>query len=172
MRDLWRYRDWIWRSAISDLRHRYAGSGLGVFWNVLTPLAMLIIYTFVFTNVLVPRFAQSTMPAYLFSLYLSAGFLPWATFTDGLARGSTALLTHSVHLKKLPIPEQVFVAQVAVSSTLSMLMIVVLLFGLALVLGQRPVWTWLLMPVVALLWQAFGFGLSFVLATLNSFFRD
>ena len=30
MLGLWRYRRFIWDTAIADLRYRYAGSGLGV----------------------------------------------------------------------------------------------------------------------------------------------
>jgi lipopolysaccharide transport system permease protein len=40
------------------------------------------------------------------------------------------------------------------------------------VLGQPPHWTWLLLPVVAVLWQSLGFGIGLLLGTLNVFFRD
>jgi hypothetical protein len=37
--NLWRYRSFIARNAVADMRQRYAGSAAGVLWNVLTPLA-------------------------------------------------------------------------------------------------------------------------------------
>ena len=172
MRSLWRHREFIWTTAVSDLRHRYAGSGLGVFWNVVQPLAMLVIFTFVFTNVLAPRFGTATLAAGLFPFYLGSGFLPWAAFAECVTRGSQAFVTNAVYLKKMPIPEHVFVAQTAVSSTLGMLIAVALLLVVSLVLGQTPQWTWLLLPIVAVLWQGFGFGLGLILSTLNAFFRD
>lgn len=169
---LWRYRRFIWATAVSDLHHRYAGSGLGVFWNVVTPLAMMAIYTFVFTNALAPRFSQSGVAIGAFPLYLSSGFLPWGAFVDCVTRGAQSIVTNAVYLKKMPIPEQVFVAQTAVSAMLGMLIAFGLLFGLALVLGQPAQTTWLLLPLVAVLWQGFGFGLGLALSTLNVFFRD
>lgn len=172
MRSLWRYRRFIWTAALNDLRHRYAGSGLGVFWNVATPLAMMTIYTFVFSTALAPRFGAAGVTPGSFPLYLSAGFLPWVAFVDCVTRGTQSLVANSVYLKKLPIPEQVFVAQTAVSAVLGMLISVGLLIGLALVFGQSPQWTWLLLPVVVVLWQGFGFGLALALSTLNVFFRD
>lgn len=172
MRSLWRYRRFIWATAVSDLHHRYAGSGLGVFWNVVQPLAMLAIYTFVFSNALAPRFGSAALAAGLFPLYLSSGFLPWGAFVDCVTRGAQSFVTNAVYLKKMPIPEHVFVAQSAVSATLGMLIALALLIGLALVSGQAPQATWLLLPLVAVLWQGFGFGLGLILSTLNVFFRD
>jgi ABC-type polysaccharide/polyol phosphate export permease len=143
-----------------------------VFWNVLTPLAMLALYTFIFTRVLTPGAALNSMTGGLFILYLASGFLPWGAFADCVARASGALVANAVYLKRMPIPEQVFVAQSAVSGLLGMFIVQVLLVGLALFLGQPPHWTWLLMPIAAALWQTFGFGLGLLLGILNLFFRD
>src|SRR2546423_1283981 len=131
MHSLWQYRQFIWETAFGDLRHRYAGSALGVFWNVLTPLAMLALYTFIFMNALAPRTASGGIGAGIFVLYLASGFLPWGAFADGLARSANALVTNAAYLKKMPLPEQVFVAQATVSATLGMFIVLALLLCLA-----------------------------------------
>lgn len=168
MADIWRYRRWVWRSAVSDLHNRYAGSGLGVFWNIISPLVMLCVYVFIFTQLLV----QGGNSNRLFALYVTCGFLPWVTFADGLNRSTQSFLTNSVYLKKLAVPEIVFVAQTALSTFFSMCIAVTLLICLAVVLGQGPSPSWLLIPVVVVLWQGLGFGLGMLLATINVFFRD
>jgi lipopolysaccharide transport system permease protein len=172
MAEMWQYRRWIWESALSDLRHRYSGSGLGVLWNVINPIIMLGIYTFIFTRMLVPRLSTGGTPNMLFPLYLSCGFLPWITFADGLVRSAHAFLTNAVYLKKVAIPEIVFVAQTSISTLLSMLFAVALLPILALIMGAPPSWSWLLLPPIVVLWQSFGFGLGLFLSTINVFFRD
>jgi lipopolysaccharide transport system permease protein len=170
---LWEHRGFIWNSAVADLRHRYAGSALGMFWNVLTPLAMMVMYTLIFSSIFSSRLnADRGQGAVPFALYLSAGFLPWAAFADGIMRGAQALLANATYLKKLPVPEHVFSAQAATSATFGMLIAVGLVVCLALALGQRPHWTWLLLPLVTIAWQFFGFGLGMFLGTLNTFFRD
>jgi lipopolysaccharide transport system permease protein len=169
---LWRYRRFILETAVSDFRYRYAGSGLGVLWNVATPLAMLTLYTIIFMGVLAPRFGSGAISATAFPLYLASGFLPWAAFVECVTRGAGALVTNSAYLKKMPIPEQVFVAQTSVSAMLSMLIAVGLLIGLWMLLGQPPQLAWLALPLVVVLWQAFGFGLGLLFSTLNVFFRD
>lgn len=171
MRPLWVHRSLIWEAALGDLRHRYAGSALGVFWNVLTPLAMLTLYAIIFTHVLIPG-ASRTLGAGLFVVYLASGFLPWGAFTDCVVRGTQALVANAPYLKKMPIPEQVFVAQAAVSATLGMFIVLGLIATVAPLLGQPAHWTWVLLPLVGILWQSFGFGISLVLSALNVFFRD
>ena len=170
---LWSHRRFIWEAAVSDLRYRYAGSGLGVFWNVLTPLALLALYTVIFRSVFIPRTASgANLGTGLFVLYLASGFLPWGGFVECVSSGTQAFVANAAYLKKMPIPEQVFVARSAVSSLLSMLLIMLLLGLFALVLGQPPRLAWVLLPLVAVLWQVLGFGLALALGTLNVFFRD
>jgi ABC-type polysaccharide/polyol phosphate export permease len=169
---LWNYRAFIWEGALHDLRHRYAGSSLGVFWNVLTPLAMLALYTLVFTVVIPAGSLRADVAAGSFVLYLACGFLPWGAFVDSVMRGTQSLVGNAVYLKKMPIPEQVFVAEAAVSGVLAMAITLVLVLVLALFQGQPPQPVWLLLPLVVVLWQVFGFGLGLLLATLNVFFRD
>src|ERR1700730_17537070 len=125
MATLWRYRQWIWRAALSDFTFRYAGSGLGVLWNVLTPLALLAVYTLVFSAFAGARLGGDSGVPY--ALYLSAGFLPWAAFADCLVRATGAFVAGAPYLRRMAIPEHVFVAQAAVASTLGMLIALVLL---------------------------------------------
>jgi lipopolysaccharide transport system permease protein len=169
---LWSYRRFIWDTAVADLRYRYAGSTLGVLWNVVSPLAMLALYTFIFGNAFAQRTGSSVASLGSFVFYLAAGFLPWGAFADCVARGTSSLVTNAAYLKKISLPEQVFVAQAAMSAFLNMLIVLVLLIGFAFAMGQPPQLSWLVLPVVAALWQTLGFGLGLVLGVINVFLRD
>ena len=114
--NLWHYRGFIARNALSDVRHRYAGSVMGVAWNVLNPLAQILIYSLVFSHLMASRVPGAGSGA-AFALYLCAGLLPWAAFSDCVLRGANAFIENAPYLKKLPIPEQVFVAQNAAAAT-------------------------------------------------------
>lgn len=170
-RTFWKYRLFIWRSAISDLRHRYAGSAMGVFWNVLTPLMQILIFAIVFSQIMevrLPRAGGSNA----FAIYLCSGLLPWLAFSECVSRGTQSFLENATYLKKLPIPEQIFVAQNAVGATLSLGVSMSLLFMLTIGLKGEITWAWLVVPTVILLFQSFGFGLGLMLGSLNVFFRD
>ena len=143
--NLWRYRAYIVKNALSDVRYRYAGSAMGIAWNVITPLAQIVIYSFVFSQIMVTRLTGLGSQA-SFTLYLCAGLLPWAAFTDCVLRGANAFIENAHYLKKLPIPEQVFVAKNAMAATL-FLGISMTALGLVTILVGSPLsLAWLGVP--------------------------
>jgi lipopolysaccharide transport system permease protein len=174
---LYRYRSFIWANALAELRHRYAGTNLGVVWNVIHPLALIAVYAIVFTQVFteagrLPRPIPGVGDNLSFLLYLTSAFLPWLAFAECVTRGCNAFSDNAPYLKKLPIPEQVFVAQTAASATLGLMISFSLLLVISLVAGLRPSVHWLLLPLPLLSLQVMGFGLGLLCGTLNVFFRD
>ncbi len=167
----WQYRVFIWRSAISDLRDRYAGSAIGIFWNVLMPLLQILILTVVFSQIMEVRLPRAGGPS-AFAIYLCSGLLPWLGFSECVSRGTQSFLENAIYLKKLPIPEQIFVAQNTVGSTLSVGISMSLLLPLTIALQGEITWAWLVVPAVILLFQSLAFGLGMMLGALNVFFRD
>jgi lipopolysaccharide transport system permease protein len=55
---LWRHRDLWWQLTEREVLGRYRGSLLGVGWTVLQPLTMLVVYTFVFSQVFRARWGN------------------------------------------------------------------------------------------------------------------
>jgi lipopolysaccharide transport system permease protein len=169
--NLWRYRSFILRNAASDIRYRYAGSAAGILWHVINPLAQILIYTLVFSQLMEMRL-PGTVAVGAFALYLCAGILPWTAFSDCVLRGANAFIENASYLKKLPIPEQVFVAQNAVAATMSLAVSMALLLVVSLAIGGVVGTAWLGVPLVLVLFQGFGFGLGLIFSTLNVFLRD
>ena len=172
IRGLLSHRRFIWQSAVAELRHRYAGTGLGVVWNVLHPLALIAVYSIVFTALMRGRVPGDAGGHFGYVLYLCSGLLPWLAFAECLTRGCNAFTDNATYLRKLPIPEQVFVARAAASATLGLAISFALLLVISLALGLRPRAQWVLLPAALLSMQALGFGLGLLCGTLNVFFRD
>jgi ABC-type polysaccharide/polyol phosphate export permease len=168
---VWRHRRYVWESAVAELRHRYAGTGLGVVWNVVHPLALIAVYSVVFTTLMRGSIGQDGN-RFAYVLYLCAGLLPWLAFSDCVTRGCNAFAENATYLRKLPIPEQVFVAKSATAATLGLGISFGLLLLIGPLLGLRPWWTWLLLPAPLLGLMALGYGIALLCATLNVFFRD
>jgi lipopolysaccharide transport system permease protein len=168
--DVWGYRRYIVTGAWRELQHRYAGSAAGLLWHVVNPLAQIAIYLIVFTQIAKGHPGQSSAIAY--ALYLCAGILPWFVFAETLTHGSTVLLAVEGYLKKLAIPESVFVAQSVLTSGLTLALYAVALFVLALAIGLPARLAWLALPLVLLLFLGLCFGISLLLGTLTVFFRD
>lgn len=167
---LWRYRRYILGGAFVELRQRYAGSAIGILWHVVTPVTQILIYGIVFSQLLRERGGARSETHY--SVFLCSGLLPWLVFAECLTRGSGILLASESYLRKLAIPEVVFVAQSVATSGMTLG-----IYGLALVVmawatGIPPTAAWLLLPLILLLFLALCFGFALILSTVSVFFRD
>ena len=79
---LFRYRGLIQSLVARELKARYRGSVLGFFWSFINPLLLLLIYSFVFTEVL-----PGTHPADIepYALFMFCGILPLTWFSSSLS---------------------------------------------------------------------------------------
>ena len=168
---IWNYRKFIWQNAWRDLWYRYAGSSIGFLWNVINPLFQILLFTMVFSRIMQVRIA-SLPSGFGFAIYLCAGLIPWLSFSETVTRCTNSFVENANYLKKLAIPEQVFVAQDAGSSFLSLMIGMALLVSICCTLGHYPAWSWFTLPLILILLQGFGFGLGLLLGVLNTFFRD
>lgn len=168
--NLYKHRGYIWHNAWAELRTQYAGSSLGGLWAILEPLAMIAVYTIVFTTVMGDiRGPRDGIP---FAVYLCSGLLPWLALSECMMKGMNAFTSNATYLKKLPIPEQIFVAKSALSSFFNLLIAIVLLLFIAMLLGVGPTWHWLLLPIPLVLMMGLGFGVGLGLGTIMVFIRD
>ncbi len=168
-RQLWRHRRDILSGAVRELRWRYAGTAIGTAWHVIVPLTQALVYVIIFSALIGSGAARSRVG---YAVFLCAGLFPWFVFADSIGRGSLALLSNEGYLKKLAIPESLFVAQSVATSACTLVPYSAILLVLALASGLPARSSWLLaLPVLTLL-VAFCFGLTLLLATLTVFFRD
>lgn len=172
---LWKYRRLIVHNSINDLRNRYSGSLAGYVWNILIPLAQITVFSIVF-GWLMGRTLPADSPLaghrFGFVIFLCAGLVPWNAFADTLSRGVSSLAGNAGYLKKLAVPEQIFVAQDACSGLLSVLLAMALFLLFAVAVGHQPHWAWVQIVPGLLLLLAFAFGLGLLLSCINVFFRD
>lgn len=168
MLELLPHARYIWRTALSDVRHRYAGAGAGVLWNILQPLSMILIYSLVFASIM-GRAGTGEAP---YVVYLCSAMLPWLAFSETVARGSRAILANAQYLRKLPIPESAFVAQAAVSSAIGLAISYAILAVAAIPFGFIPNWYWLLAPIPFALLLLMGFGVAAIGAAVVPFVQD
>ena len=167
VKNLYKYRRYIFYNAWYQLRYRYAGTGIGILWNIVNPLCEILIYTFVF-SLLLSRGARGSS----YALYLMAGLLPWRTFVETITQGSNAFVQNSIYLRRLAIPSEVFVAKVTLTSLFLLFIYLALVLPVGVLLGENLGFGILLLPVLAVLLHGLGFGMGLILANLQTLFPD
>ncbi len=84
-----------------DLRQRFSGNVLGTAWAVLAPLLQLAVFAFVFAQIFKARVPGLDERGFV--MFLALGMWPWAAFSEGVARGMTALTDHAGLLNKVAV---------------------------------------------------------------------
>lgn len=168
---VWAYRGFILGSVKREFQLKYRNSLLGAAWTVLQPLAMIVVYTVIFSQVM-----QAKLPGidntFAYSIYLCAGILTWGLFAEITTRSQNMFLENANLLKKLSFPRLCLPVTVVATGLLNF-SIVFGLFTLFLLLsGNFPGLAYFaLFPVLGLL-VFLAAGLGMLLGVLNVFFRD
>ncbi|QQZ64032.1 ABC transporter permease [Paenibacillus sonchi] len=170
-KSLWNYKNFILGMVKRDFKSRYLNSVLGSVWSVIQPLAIILVYTLIFSQIMGARLpGENNTLAY--SIYLCAGLLPWNYFNETLLRLQSVFLDQGSLLKKVSFPRTSLPIFIVISVTINFVIISTLYIIFLLFIGRLPGWE--IFNVVPLLFiqQLFALGLGLIVGTLNVFFRD
>ncbi|GGP23638.1 transport permease protein [Silvimonas iriomotensis] len=168
---IWSYREFVLGSVKREFQTRYRNSLLGAAWNVLNPLAMIVVYTVIFSQVMKARLPGVTN-TFAYSIYLCAGSLTWGLFSEIVTRAQGVFIENANLLKKISFPRLCLPAIIICNAVLNFC-IVFGLFSLFLILsGNFPGLPYLALLPVLVVMILFAIGLGITLGVLNVFFRD
>lgn len=168
---LWNFRFFILGLVKRDFKSKYMNSLLGSLWAIIQPLAMIIVYTMIFSQVM-----QAKLPGmesiYAYSIYLCAGLLTWTYFVDTLNRTIGVFLDQSDLIKKVSFPRTALPLTILFSASIDFIIIYGLFFAYLIISGIMP-WEilWAVLPLLALQ-QLIAVCMGVFFGTLNVFFRD
>lgn len=176
LRDLWtglaglsEYRDLLIALSIHRLKVRYKQSVLGIAWAIIQPVALMLIYTFVFS--FVTRVEMPDMP-YPYAVFAYAALLPWSFFSTGLSNATNGLVSHAQLVTKVYFPREILPISYIVAALVDLLVASVVMTGLMLYfdvpLTRQALW---LVPVTLVL-TAFLTGCALVFSAMQVRIRD
>lgn len=170
---LWRHRELIRSQARREFEATYRANVLGLAWTVLTPLIMLLLFTFVFGYVFKGRFNPNTpeTPAE-FAVALFVGLSLYQVIGNTLTGSCGLMLANTVYIKSLSFPVEVL----GVSFVLNQLFNLAIAVGLCLISsliihGMLPLSTLAVLVHVACL-ALMALGLTWFLSAISVFVRD
>lgn len=170
-RGLWSYRGFILGSVQREFQSKYRNSLLGALWNVINPLAMIIVYTVIFSQVMKARL-PGVDSTFAYSIYLCAGLITWTYFAEVSGRAQNIFIEQANLLKKLSFPRLCLPLVVIFTASVNFAIVLGLFILFLLITGNFPGWAILAMIPLLLIQLAFAIGLGVTLGVLNVFFRD
>ena len=168
---LWSYRFFIFSSIKNDLRARFTRSKLGGLWMVIHPLAQVLIFALILSEVLSARLPGMDNK-YAYALYLMSGMLFWTLFSETIQRCLTLFIDNANLIKKMAFPRLCLPIIAAGTMVVNNVLLCVAIFGVFAVLGHFPGSDVVWLPMLALLTLALGMSLGILLGVINVFMRD
>jgi len=150
---------------IKDLKIRYKASALGLFWSLLNPLLLMIVYSVIFGAVM-----RNPRPE--FPIFILSGLLAWNFFGTALPLATIIVVANANLVKRTRFPISLLPISVVISGLINYLISLVLLFGLLVFYRHGVGPSIILLPVLILAQLLFTAGLGLLLSGLNVFFRD
>jgi lipopolysaccharide transport system permease protein len=154
-----------------DLRDRYAGSAFGLVWSFAQPLALLLLFTFVFSTVLRAG-GDRRWPEVGFASWLFAGLLPWTAIQDGVLRAATAVTSQAGLVRQLRFPSELLVMSVVLSALVHEALALVAFAGVLVATQTLSPGGLPLLALAVLLQVALTIGLGLIAAACHVLVRD
>ena len=150
-----------------EVKGRYSQSLFGAGWAIAQPLAMMAVFTLVFS-----RLGQIPSGGAPYPIFAFAALVPWFFFSNSVNSGTMSLITYRNIVTKTYFPREI-VPLAQVGSRLVDLAAASGLFALLMAYyGVTPgAWSWLT-PLFVVLLVLFTLGTTLLTSSLNVFYRD
>jgi lipopolysaccharide transport system permease protein len=166
--ELWEHRELIYFFTWRDIKVKYKQTFLGVFWAILQPVFMMLIFTFFFGRAL-----QVTVPGMSYPAFVLSGLVLWNLFSGGITNAGNSMVNNANIIKKIYFPRLIIPISSTLSAAVDFLFASLVLTAVLLIYHQSVAWSILLAwPAAVFLTLTGILGLGCWLGALNIKYRD
>lgn len=165
IQNLKRYKPLLQELVRRDIKVRYRKSVLGVFWTLLSPLLMMIVLSFVFSNMF--KFAVANYPVYILS-----GQVVFNFFSESTNASMTSIINNAQLIKKVYIPKYILTISSVVSSIINVMASFTALILVMVAMRSELHYTMIISFIPLLVLFVFATGIGLILASYSVKFRD
>ncbi len=167
--ELQRYSELLYVLVQRNLKVRYRGSFLGVYWSLLSPLIMTSVYTAIFGAAFASYYGNSIIN-YILAAF--TGLVIINFFSASTSQALSSVVTNGSLMNKIRLPVSVFPISMIVANVFQLAVGVLPLLAIITLINSKSIVNVLalLLPLLALILVCTGMG--FVVSALYVFFRD
>ena len=164
------YRSRLYESVIIDLKQRYTGSLLGIFWAILFPFLQLSILAGLYTVIFKVR--PSGLGQWEYVLLVFSGLVPLLTFSAAVTACSSSLTANKNLLLNTIFPAELIPMRSALSAHVPGLSGLFITLILGIILGKLSWQTIILVPAFWILLMMFAIGVGWILSLFSLVIKD
>lgn len=161
------YSDLLWALSLFRLRVRYKQSVLGWVWAALQPLALMGIYTFVFSHITKVNTNGIPYPAFVF-----CGLLPWIFFSSSISNAVQGIVAYPNLLTKMYFPREIIPLSYLTAGAADFLIASVILAGILVYYHVTPTWSLLYCIPILLILGGFAAAIALFCSAVHVRIRD
>lgn len=148
------------------LHSQYRQSALSLLWSVLQPIALVVVYAVVFSQIL--NVEGGGLP---YLSFVVAGLAVWRYFNAGLQQANS-FVDRSDTLTKVYFRREVIPISGCAAALVDLVIGLLALMVVAWVQGIRPTYTYTALPIVILVLLVYTVAVAVIVATVTVFVRD
>lgn len=166
-RELWKYRELFYFFTWRDVKVKYKQTSLGILWTLLQPLALMIVFTFVFKQLKVHTVSMR------YEIFVLSGIILWNFFNSSISNASDSIIVQSNIIKKIYFPRLVVPCSSLLTALFDFTFAFFLFIGFCIVFKNLPgINALLFFPIAILQLLLSAFGISVFFSALNVKYRD
>lgn len=155
-----------------DVLGRYRGASFGLFWSLISPFLMLMVYTFAFGTVMGGRWPEIEAGQTQFAIVLFAGLIVHGFFAECLNKSVGLIVSNPNFVKRVIFPLEILPWPMVLSALFHVFMNLLVFLLMRLVVDGQLAITTLLFPLVMLPLLVLVLGMSWFMAAVGVYFRD
>jgi len=165
--NLYKYRQLLLELVKREIKARYKQSVLGYAWVILVPLINLAVLTVVFSFLI--RLPTGGIP---YPIFLFVALVPWIFTSNAISSATGSLVANSTLITKIYLPKEIFPIASVLAKIVDLFLSALILLIFLGIFGINLHWTMILIPMIFLFQLLLILGVSFILSSINVFFRD
>ncbi len=164
--NLFERRELLHSLITSDIRIKYKGSALGLFWSMLSPALTLATYYLVFSV-----FLKNGIPDFV--VYLFAGLIVWNMFQSAVSTATGVIVDRAGLVKKVSFPREILALSNVGASVIYFVIQIAVLGVFLAIIGYAPAWGFLwLLPVSFAALYLLTASIAVVMSAVTVYLRD
>jgi lipopolysaccharide transport system permease protein len=170
--DIWRQRELFRAILTRELQVRFRGSVFGWVWAILAPLAMLTVYTLVFSGALRLDAARNEANRFDYAFSIFVGLVVFNFFSEIAYRAPLLLAEHKHIIRRSIFPPQILAWIAVARGGVYMLVALSVLLAGQILINQSIHWSWLALPFVLIPLCLTLLGIVWILSTIGALTSD
>ncbi|MDO8602982.1 MAG: ABC transporter permease [Candidatus Omnitrophota bacterium] len=150
---------------IKNLKSKYIGSISGILWAVINPLLIMLVITFVFSQIMKTDIKH-------FPLLVLSALLPWNFFNNSINESAASISSNVDVLRQFVMLKETIPIATVITNLITFLFGFIIVLPVFIMFNTGIVNYLILLPFVVVLHFIFTLGISMLLSIINVYFKD